>query len=210
MPLRPDSENRKREKRMQEIGSKKSEAKKHGAPASVGEGGAGKKLAADPAKRIAAKDEEIPVRVYFRPGANMPGRREVLSWSQQAESVRFGRHAPKTRPWKAVAVRRGDGGARTEKPEQADRTGGSAPARSPFPSAASPASRGGKRRNSHHRAVFGRAGKVTTAGSSELVEEGGFEPPKPKQQIYSLPHLTALELLRMKLELVDGLEPPAC
>ena len=25
----------------------------------------------------AAKDEEIPVRVYFRPGANMPGRREV-------------------------------------------------------------------------------------------------------------------------------------
>ena len=24
--------------------------------------------------------------------------------------------------------------------------------------------------------------------------EGGFEPPKPKQQIYSLPHLTALEL----------------
>ncbi len=133
MPLRPDSENRKREKRMQEIGSKKSEAKKHGAPASIGEGGAGKKLAADPAKRIAATDEEIPVRVYFRPGANMPGRREVLSWSQQAESVCFGRHAPKTRPWKAVAVRRGDGGARTEKPEQADRTGGSAPARSPPP-----------------------------------------------------------------------------
>ena len=27
-----------------------------------------------------------------------------------------------------------------------------------------------------------------------LVGEGGFEPPKPKQQIYSLPHLTALEL----------------
>ena len=27
-----------------------------------------------------------------------------------------------------------------------------------------------------------------------MVGEGGFEPPKPKQQIYSLPHLTALEL----------------
>ena len=32
-----------------------------------------------------------------------------------------------------------------------------------------------------------------------------------RQQIYSLPHLTALEFPRMKfLELVDGLEPPAC
>ena len=58
--------------------------------------------------------------------------------------------------------------------------------------------------------------------------EGGFEPPKPKQQIYSLPHLTALELslfsndklkaylckLQMiylqNKELVDGLEPPTC
>ena len=30
-----------------------------------------------------------------------------------------------------------------------------------------------------------------------LVGEGGFEPPKPKQQIYSLPHLTALELSRI-------------
>ena len=29
--------------------------------------------------------------------------------------------------------------------------------------------------------------------------EGGFEPPKPKQQIYSLPHLTALELSRIEL-----------
>ncbi len=29
--------------------------------------------------------------------------------------------------------------------------------------------------------------------------EGGFEPPKPKQQIYSLPHLTALELSHIKL-----------
>ena len=28
--------------------------------------------------------------------------------------------------------------------------------------------------------------------------EGGFEPPKPKQQIYSLPHLTALEFPHMK------------
>ena len=31
-----------------------------------------------------------------------------------------------------------------------------------------------------------------------MVGEGGFEPPKPKQQIYSLPHLTALELSHMK------------
>ena len=30
--------------------------------------------------------------------------------------------------------------------------------------------------------------------------EGGFEPPKPKQQIYSLPHLTALELSRIKFK----------
>ncbi len=51
-----------------------------------------------------------------------------------------------------------------------------------------------------------------------MVGEGGFEPPKPKQQIYSLPHLTALELshirfslrLEKKLELVDGFEPPTC
>ena len=57
-----------------------------------------------------------------------------------------------------------------------------------------------------------------------LVGEGGFEPPKPKQQIYSLPHLTALELshniyFEYKIyrtdsvdfmELVDGLEPPTC
>ncbi len=47
-----------------------------------------------------------------------------------------------------------------------------------------------------------------------MVGEGGFEPPKPKQQIYSLPHLTALELsqiiLKIKMELVDGLEPPTC
>ena len=52
-----------------------------------------------------------------------------------------------------------------------------------------------------------------------MVEEGGFEPPKPKQQIYSLPHLAALELPQMnvfnsrvgkQVELVDGLEPPAC
>ena len=30
------------------------------------------------------------------------------------------------------------------------------------------------------------------------------------QQIYSLPPLATRELLRMKLELVDGLEPPTC
>ena len=43
-----------------------------------------------------------------------------------------------------------------------------------------------------------------------LVEEGGFEPPKLTQQIYSLSPLATRELLRVKLELVDGLEPPAC
>ena len=31
--------------------------------------------------------------------------------------------------------------------------------------------------------------------------EGGFEPPKPKQQIYSLPHLTALELSHIRFSL---------
>ena len=45
-----------------------------------------------------------------------------------------------------------------------------------------------------------------------LVEEGGFEPPKLTQQIYSLPPLATRELLHMKLrvELVDGFEPPTC
>ena len=32
-----------------------------------------------------------------------------------------------------------------------------------------------------------------------MVEEGGFEPPKLTQQIYSLPPLATRELLRMKL-----------
>ena len=45
---------------------------------------------------------------------------------------------------------------------------------------------------------------------SGLVEEGGFEPPKLTQQIYSLPPLATQELLHMKLELVDGFEPPTC
>ena len=42
-----------------------------------------------------------------------------------------------------------------------------------------------------------------------MVGDGGFEPPKLTQQIYSLPHLAALEISR-KMELVDGLEPPTC
>ena len=42
----------------------------------------------------------------------------------------------------------------------------------------SEASRGGKRRNSHQSAVFGEAGNGTVVGISELVGEGGFEPPK--------------------------------
>ena len=44
----------------------------------------------------------------------------------------------------------------------------------------------------------------------DLVEEGGFEPPKLTQQIYSLPPLATRELLHMNLELVDGFEPPTC
>ena len=44
----------------------------------------------------------------------------------------------------------------------------------------------------------------------DVVEEGGFEPPKLTQQIYSLPPLATRELLHMKLELVDGFEPPTC
>ena len=43
-----------------------------------------------------------------------------------------------------------------------------------------------------------------------MVEEGGFEPPKLTQQIYSLPPLATRELLHMQLELVDGFEPPTC
>ena len=46
-----------------------------------------------------------------------------------------------------------------------------------------------------------------------LVDEDGFGPSKLTQQIYSLPPLATRELVHMKLkkvELVDGLEPPAC
>ncbi len=50
-----------------------------------------------------------------------------------------------------------------------------------------------------------------------MVGEDGFEPSKPKQQIYSLPPLATRELSHIyfllfsnKMELVDGLEPPTC
>ena len=43
-----------------------------------------------------------------------------------------------------------------------------------------------------------RARRPLGSSGSALVGEGGFEPPKPKQQIYSLPHLTALEFPHMK------------
>ena len=197
-------------------------------------------------------------------GQTCRGGGKFQGWSQQAEPVRFGRHAPKTRPWKAVAVRRGDGGARTEKPEQADRTGGSAPARSPpprvrraaaeneeiptivqfsaepersqwqeflswsqqvssiFPECldpkpnCNPAERlrfGEEEQRNECALSFEKSRSKRYAACSDVVEEGGFEPPKPKQQIYSLPHLTALEfpqILYKLVELVDGLEPPAC
>ena len=37
---------------------------------------------------------------------------------------------------------------------------------------------------------------------NNMVEGGGFEPPKPKQQIYSLPPLTAREPLRTKPRII--------
>ncbi len=37
-----------------------------------------------------------------------------------------------------------------------------------------------------------------------MVEEGGFEPPKPKQQIYSLPPLATRELFHIKLFLLEA------
>ena len=43
-----------------------------------------------------------------------------------------------------------------------------------------------------------------------LVDEDGFGPSKLTQQIYSLPPLATRELVHIKLELVDGLEPPTC
>ena len=59
-----------------------------------------------------------------------------------------------------------------------------------------------------------QANRLGSSGSA-LVEEGGFEPPKLTQQIYSLPPLATRELLHINLstamvELVDGLEPPTC
>ena len=42
---------------------------------------------------------------------------------------------------------------------------------------------------------------LAIASAFFMVGEGGFEPPKPKQQIYSLPHLTALELSHIRFSL---------
>ena len=55
----------------------------------------------------------------------------------------------------------------------------SPPRVSPFPfrRESSEASRGGKRRNSHQSAVFGKAGNGTVVGISELARREGFEPP---------------------------------
>ena len=51
------------------------------------------------------------------------------------------------------------------------------------------------------------------SGSLLLVGRGGFEPPKSKQQIYSLPHLATLVSPRQKAilkstEPMEGFEPP--
>ena len=50
----------------------------------------------------------------------------------------------------------------------------------------------------------GDADSQTTRNNPKykLVEGGGFEPPKPKQQIYSLPPLTAREPLRTKPRII--------
>ena len=45
----------------------------------------------------------------------------------------------------------------------------------PFRRESSKAGRGGKRRNSHQSAVFGKAGNGTVAGISELVDGTGLE-----------------------------------
>lgn len=54
--------------------------------------------------------------------------------------------------------------------ERADKIDFSSPSHSPFPlrRESSEASRGGKLRNSHHSAVFGKAGNETVVGISEL------------------------------------------
>ncbi len=48
------------------------------------------------------------------------------------------------------------------------------------------ASRGGRRRNSHHRAVFGKAGNEAVMGISELARKEGFEPSRRFYPAYSL------------------------
>ena len=48
---------------------------------------------------------------------------------------------------------------------------------SPLHRESSGAGRGGKRRNSHHSAVFGKAGNGTAVGISELVRDGRLELP---------------------------------
>ena len=70
----------------------------------------------------------------------------------------------------------------------------------------------GKEEQQNERALtfYKKVGANDMTVCSGLVEEGGFEPPKLTQQIYSLPPLATRELLHMKLELVDGFEPPTC
>ena len=69
----------------------------------------------------------------------------------------------------------------------------------------------GKEGQRHERILtFEKSRDKRYKACPDVVEEGGFEPPKLTQQIYSLPHLATLELLHMKLcgvELVIGLEP---
>ncbi len=79
----------------------------------------------------------------------------------------------------------------------------------------SAAGRGWKRRNSHQSAVFAEGGNGTVVGISELVEEDGFEPSKAKPaDLQSVPfgHLGTppYEVVKKKVELVDGFEPPTC
>ncbi len=78
-----------------------------------------------------------------------------------------------------------------------------------------PSVAGWKRRNSHQSAVFAEGGNGTVVGISELVEEDGFEPSKAKPaDLQSVPfgHLGTppYEVVKKKVELVDGFEPPTC
>ena len=80
----------------------------------------------------------------------------------------------------------------------------------PKPSGAGSVWKGGARKRADD-VFFCRRHKKTSEQSelcSDVVEEGGFEPPKLTQQIYSLPPLATRELLHIKLSAVLPSLPP--